>query len=138
MKALEVTEEYGVVLAELTASAEVGVAYRQLSSVLLRQYLDSHWSRLADRFTEPVPEEQVKAEIRQLLLGSIGDPERKLRATIAYGVAVIAHWDWPEAWPQLLPGLEAALGSGEPCLVHGAMRVLAGRAAAGLCHDVVL
>ena len=56
----------------------------------------------------------------------------------AYGVAVIAHWDWPEAWPQLLPGLEAALGSGEPPLVHGAMRVLAGTAAAvgsGLPHQ---
>ena len=93
--------EYGAVLAELTASREVGVAYRQLASVLLRQYLDSHWSRLADKFTEPIPEEQVcgcagclwrwmvalcllqvKAEIRQLLLSSIGDPERKLRATI--------------------------------------------------------
>ena len=53
--------EYGAVLAELTASREVGVAYRQLASVLLRQYLDSHWSRLADKFTEPVPGEQVCA-----------------------------------------------------------------------------
>lgn len=51
--------EYGAVLAELMASREVGLAYRQLASVLLRQYLDSHWSRLADKFTEPVPEEKV-------------------------------------------------------------------------------
>lgn len=86
----------------------------------------------------------MKAEIRQLLLGSIGDPERKLRATIvrlpsatsprghflppqAYGVAAIAHWDWPEMWPQLLPQLEAALCSGDAHLVHGAMRVLSGK-----------
>ena len=71
MKALEVTKgsetliimwhymtsylsEYGVVLAELMASAEVGVAYRQLASVLLRQYLDCHWSSLADKFSEPL------------------------------------------------------------------------------------
>ena len=75
MKALEVTEgmpwyspcvchvilaaEYGSVLAELTASGGVGVAYRQLASVLLRQYLDCHWSRQSDKFTEPVPSEQV-------------------------------------------------------------------------------
>ena len=54
--------EYGAVLAELTASPEVSVAYRQLASVLLKQYLESHWSPLADRFTEPVPEEQVCAQ----------------------------------------------------------------------------
>lgn len=87
----------------------------------------------------------MKAEIRQLLLGSIGDSERKLRATIvrlpmthvptitkslppqAYGVAAIAHWDWPEMWPEFLPQLEAALCSGDAHLVHGAMRVLSGK-----------
>lgn len=47
--------------------------------------------------------------------------------TQAYGVATIAHWDWPEMWPQLLPQLEAALCSGGAHLVHGAMRVLSGR-----------
>ena len=46
-------------LAELTAAGEVGVAYRQLASVLLRQYLECHWSSQAERFSEPVPSEQV-------------------------------------------------------------------------------
>ena len=41
---------------------------------------------------------------------------------------MIAHWDWPEAWPQLLPRLDAALSSGDGSLVHGAMRVLTGTA----------
>lgn len=49
-------------LAELTVSQEVGVAYRQLACVLLRQYLDTHWSSVADKFTEPVPEERVCTE----------------------------------------------------------------------------
>lgn len=51
--------EYGVVLAELVASRDVGVAYRQLASVLLKQYVETHWSNLSDKFTEPVPDEQV-------------------------------------------------------------------------------
>ena len=52
--------EYGVVLAELTASGEVGLAYRQLASVLLRQYLDCHWSSLAEKFAEPVATDHVR------------------------------------------------------------------------------
>ena len=47
-------------LAELTASGEVSVAYRQLASVLLRQYLDCHWSSLAEKFAEPVPADHVR------------------------------------------------------------------------------
>ena len=43
-------------------------------------------------------------------------------------MSVIAHWDWPDAWPHLLPQLETALGSGDAALVHGAMRVLTGLA----------
>lgn len=155
--------EYGAVLAELTVSQEVGVAYRQLACVLLRQYLDAHWSRVADKFTEPVPEERVCTDctavsvvaITELLAGEGRDtpaaprqywrpreetkgnhceitsgtsPCGHLLPPQAYGVAAIAHWDWPEMWPQLLPQLEAALCSGDAHLVHGAMRVLSGKA----------
>ena len=50
---------------------------------------------------------------------------------MAYAIAAIAHWDWPENWPDLFGQLMLALGSGEPQLVHGAMRVLS-----EFCHDV--
>ena len=43
-------------------------------------------------------------------------------------MSAIAHWDWPEAWPDLFPVLMQALTSGDPNAVHGAMRVLAGKA----------
>ena len=46
-------------LAELTAAKDVDVPYRQLASVLLRQYLDCHWCRHGDRFIEPIPTDQV-------------------------------------------------------------------------------
>ena len=41
-------------------------------------------------------------------------------------MSAIARWDWPEQWPDLFDQLVLALGSGEPPLVHGAMRVLSG------------
>lgn len=50
-----------------------------------------------------------------------------LSAVQAYAVSAIARWDWPEQWPDLFDQLVLALGSGEPPLVHGAMRVLSGK-----------
>lgn len=43
---------------------------------------------------------------------------------MAYAISAIAHWDWPEAWPNLFGHLMQALTSGDSNLVHGAMRVL--------------
>lgn len=53
--------EFGVVLAELTASTDVALPYRQLASVLLKQYVESHWNSLSDKFCEPVPDDHVRA-----------------------------------------------------------------------------
>ena len=47
----------------------------------------------------------------------------------AYAISAIAHWDWPEAWPDLFGHLMQALTSGDGNLVHGAMRVLTGTTA---------
>ena len=50
----------------------------------------------------------------------------KVRSSVAYAVSAIAHWDWPEAWPELFGILMEALTSGNSDAVHGAMRVLTG------------
>lgn len=39
-------------------------------------------------------------------------------------MSAIAHWDWPEAWPDLFGTLMQALLSEDHNFVHGAMRVL--------------
>lgn len=51
--------EFGVHLAELTVDTQGPLAIRQLSSVLLRQYVDAHWYKHADKFREPEVPEQV-------------------------------------------------------------------------------
>ena len=53
----------------------------------------------------------------------------KVRSSVAYAVSAIAHWDWPEAWPQLFNLLMEMLVSGDVNAVHGAMRVLTGMGA---------
>ena len=54
-----------------------------------------------------------------------------MRSSVAYAVSAIAHWDWPEAWPQLFTLLMDMLVSGDVNAVHGAMRVLTGTEAWG-------
>ena len=64
--------------------------------------------------------------IRQMLVMGLKESISKVRSSIAYAISAIATWDWPDAWPDLFRTLMQALGSGNPDLVHGAMRVLTG------------
>lgn len=69
---------------------------------------------------------QAKAAIRELLPRGLRESISKVRSSVAYAVSAIAHWDWPEAWPQLFTLLMEMLVSGDVNAVHGAMRVLTG------------
>ncbi|GFO07409.1 importin-9 [Plakobranchus ocellatus] len=131
IKALEVTEEFGVYLAEITVDPQGPLAIRQLASVLLKQYVHCHWSEQSDKFIPPETSDLAKSHIRQLLPQGLSESISKVRSSIAYAISAIAHWDWPEAWPELFPLLMQAVTSLQPNAVHGAMRVLS-----EFCQDV--
>uniref|UniRef100_A0A8C7RIR4 Importin 9 n=1 Tax=Oncorhynchus mykiss TaxID=8022 RepID=A0A8C7RIR4_ONCMY len=124
IKVLEVTEEFGVHLAELTVDPRGALAIRQLASVILKQYVETHWCSLSEKFRPPETTDRAKAAIRELLPGGLRESISKVRSSVAYAVSAIAHWDWPEAWPQLFTILMDMLVSGDVNAVHGAMRVL--------------
>ncbi|XP_039971664.1 importin-9 isoform X2 [Xiphias gladius] len=124
IKVLEVTEEFGVHLAELTVDPQGALAIRQLASVILKQYVETHWCSQSEKFRPPETTDHAKAAIRELLPGGLRESISKVRSSVAYAVSAIAHWDWPEAWPQLFTLLMEMLVSGDVNAVHGAMRVL--------------
>ncbi|KAJ8370297.1 hypothetical protein SKAU_G00103250 [Synaphobranchus kaupii] len=124
IKVLEVTEEFGVHLAELTVDPQGALAIRQLASVILKQYVETHWCAQSEKFRHPETSERAKVVIRQLLPGGLREAISKVRSSVAYAVSAIAHWDWPEAWPELFTLLMDMLVSGDVNAVHGAMRVL--------------
>ncbi|XP_012732067.2 importin-9 [Fundulus heteroclitus] len=124
IKVLEVTEEFGVHLAELTVNPQGALAIRQLASVILKQYVETHWCAHSEKFRPPETTDQAKAAIRELLPSGLRESISKVRSSVAYAVSAIAHWDWPEAWPQLFTLLMEMLVSGDVNAVHGAMRVL--------------
>lgn len=47
-----------------------------------------------------------------------------MRSSVAYAISAVAHWDWPENWPDLFDILVNYLSNGNEWAVHGAMRVL--------------
>lgn len=125
----------------------------QLASVILKQYVETHWCSQSEKFRPPETTDQVncpsaqtfllfrfplaqnfrwcfllqaKAAIRELLPAGLRESISKVRSSVAYAVSAIAHWDWPEAWPQLFTLLMEMLVSGDVNAVHGAMRVLTG------------
>uniref|UniRef100_A0A8C7NSG6 Importin 9 n=1 Tax=Oncorhynchus mykiss TaxID=8022 RepID=A0A8C7NSG6_ONCMY len=124
IQVLEVTEEFGVHLSELTVDPQGALAIRQLASVILKQYVETHWCSLSEKFRPPETTDRAKAAIRELLPGGLREAISKVRSSVAYAVSAIAHWDWPEAWPQLFTLLMDLLVSGDVSAVHGAMRVL--------------
>lgn len=67
IQALEVTEEYGIHLTEFVVDPDGHLPIRQLASVLLKQYVEIHWSSLAEKFRPPELNHATKKRIKELL-----------------------------------------------------------------------
>ncbi|CAB4057993.1 IPO9 [Lepeophtheirus salmonis] len=124
IKALEVTDDYGLHLTELTLDPQGPMSLRQMSSVLLKKYVDNHWSSLSETFEQPETPSHVKGDIRNLLPIGLKESISKVRSSIAYTISSIARWDWPDEWPELFNILMAALKDPSEFTVMGAVRVL--------------
>ena len=97
------------------------------ASVSLSSFAPSHSQTTPyPQHTQSVSPLQAPVVIRELLPNGLREPISKVRSSVAYAVSAVAHWDWPEAWPQLFSLLMDMLVSGDLHAVHGAMRVLTG------------
>lgn len=67
IQALEVTEEFGIHLTEFVIDPNGHLPIRQLASVLLKQYVETHWCSLAEKFRPPELNNAVKERIKELL-----------------------------------------------------------------------
>ncbi|XP_066997331.2 importin-9 [Anabrus simplex] len=124
LHALEVTEDFGVLLAEFTVDSCIDMSVRQLASVILKQYVDTHWSSRSKLFHPPEASERVKKQIRNILVLGFGEPSSKIRSAIAYAISAIASRDWPEEWPEFFNMLVSLLTCTGQSLVLCAMQVL--------------
>lgn len=139
VKIFEVTDDYGWHLTEIILSPQVNWPIRQLAAVLLKQYIQSHWSSQGEKFQQPQVTPENKQRIRRALLAAIGQqqtsdtgPEKKLMSSIAFAVSAIGHFDWPEEWSELMPALLMYLSSGNHSAIYASMKIFA-----EMCHEVI-
>ena len=116
---------FGIYLAEITLDGRLQMPVRQLATVLLKQYVDSHWwKHYEEKFSPPETSTEAKAVIRDLLPHGLVDPNSKIRSGVAHAISAIAHWDWPDEWPTLFSSLMTHLTGGSAEGLHGSMSVL--------------
>jgi hypothetical protein len=115
---------YGVVLATLLAEESLDLQPRQFCGVMLRQFVEVHWDPTADGFEEPEIPEGDRAVLKKNLPSLLANKQSKIRTAAAQIMKAIAKADFPDRWPELLPGLISALRSDNPFLVQGALRTV--------------
>jgi len=82
---------------------------RQLAGVLFKQFCEIHWSQNSEKFVEPEVDLAIKQRVKQILPMGLNDQSSKIRTTVAFAISTIAHFDWPELWPELFGFLLNAL-----------------------------
>ena len=76
--------EYGVVLTELTLQHDGILQIRQMAALLLKQYVDTHWTSTSEKFKGPETSPQAKATIRQMLPHGLKESISKVRKLIFF------------------------------------------------------
>ena len=65
-------------MTEVTLSVDRPPPLRQMTAVLLRQYVDAHWSAATDKFVPPEVTDNAKASIRRMLPEGLKDASSKV------------------------------------------------------------
>lgn len=106
-------------MTELTLDESLDSGLRQLASVMLKKYVDNHWSE--DETEEQLlASDHVKQVIKSILPKGLYCTNSKIRNTVAYTISAIASLD---DWIELFDIIVACLAGNEDS-VHGAMQVL--------------
>lgn len=69
---------------EMTLDAQGSLPVRQMAALLLKQYVDTHWSEDADKFRPPEATPQAKAIIRKHLPMGLKESISKVSCFILY------------------------------------------------------
>ena len=100
-------------LVAITLESGAAQEVRQLSALVLKQFIKAHWSDGEDEdelgvtdATTSAPKITVsdaeKASVRAALPKGLADPSTRMRTAISMAIASIAQWDWPDDWPTLM------------------------------------
>ncbi|PGH10878.1 hypothetical protein AJ79_05238 [Helicocarpus griseus UAMH5409] len=127
---LYTNEAFAPSLAAIASHKSIPTNLRQSALLVLRTFVLAAWSPHLEEFKGQVlVSDANKAHLRRILLelATTADAgERKVKASASYVVSKIASADFPEEWPELLPGLLQIIpnASSSDGQLHGALKVL--------------
>ncbi|KAJ1735343.1 hypothetical protein LPJ61_000591 [Coemansia biformis] len=115
LRQLEQDTQFPLAAATVAMADEAGLAVRQAAAVQLRGYVGRHWTLASAHYEPgPIPDQQIKAQVRERAFALLVCSDSKLRSVAAAVVAGMAVHDWPDEWPQLFGQLAELLrGDGE-------------------------
>ncbi|KAF9640212.1 putative importin beta-5 protein [Lasiodiplodia theobromae] len=120
-------EAFPLGLVTVASHDSVPLDIRQCALLTLRKYVVSTWSAQFDEFKgQLVASEETKSRLRHSLLelATSNSDERKIKTAASYVVSKIASADFPDQWPDLLPGLLNLIPNATDAQLHGALKVL--------------
>jgi len=92
---------YCSTLAQILASEQLDPDMRQLAGLVLRLFVQQHWS--GDGHVAVSDDE--RAAVRSVVPHVLGEARSKLRTTAGLVIAAMFKYDWPTRWPTLLSDL---------------------------------
>ncbi|KAJ1663730.1 hypothetical protein IW140_004664 [Coemansia sp. RSA 1813] len=124
LKQLELESNFSLAITNVALASQAEIPIRQAAIVQLRGYVSRHWSIGSAKYEPgPIPEQQLKSQVREKVFALLISDDRKLRNVAAAVVASMAKYDWPDEWPQLFSQLVELLHSRNRSNTHSAMCV---------------
>ncbi|KAL7271073.1 hypothetical protein RUND412_006190 [Rhizina undulata] len=124
LSSLYSNDGFPIALVNIASAAPLDMTARQAGLLVMKRYVTHCWSSGFEDFKGPIVKDEIKNQLRPLLLALVTDEQRKIRAAASYVVSKIASSDFPEEWPTLLQDLLKLITEGNEFQVHGALRVL--------------
>ncbi|KAH7474326.1 Importin-9 [Phytophthora ramorum] len=124
------TPGFALQLGEFLFSAEASEAQRQLSALLLKKLVTSHWAP-SEQEQQPayaVPE-QEKTQVKQALVLALQQrlelfAGSKLQTALCLILTAIFERDWPDQWVEILPAVMAMISGQDKLRIDFAVRFL--------------
>ncbi|KAI1336579.1 armadillo-type protein [Xylariaceae sp. FL0016] len=125
LKQAQSNPAFPVCLCNIGSHSSISIDVRQSALAVLRQFIERNWSGESDDGpTIPIADD-VKSQIRPIILSiAIDSDDRKIKASASFAASKIANVDFPEQWPDLLSTLLHTIQNGNDGQLHGALKVL--------------
>ncbi|KAB0800378.1 hypothetical protein PPYR_06118 [Photinus pyralis] len=107
-KAMEMMEEYSILLIEILLAHDEAAEERQMAGILLKQCIYSFWWKTANDMP-PILNEPVKEKLRYMLPNGLQSPYSLVRNSCAACLVCIAKFDYSATWPDMIKDILSKL-----------------------------